>query len=350
MATLQKRGGKWRAIVRITGHPAVTKTFDSKSMAKEWGSKTENAIKGGSMPSIEGKRLFSEVLDEYLSYMRLKGLKTEKAVERMLGYWRGRLGNYALSQIDTSLITKERLNLAYSAPGAGGKKTRVPKVPKTTRVAPGTVNRKLNVLNGFFQWAVKERGIVRINPVANVQKMREPKGRVRYLSTEEREALFAACKADSNKALYTLVAVACYSGMRRSEVLGLKWDDVDLAEGWATLHDTKNGEDRKAPIKGPALTALREWRNRDRFTSGKVFKCGYPPQAWYRALARAGVTNFHYHDLRHTAASYLVQSGAELLDVAKILGHKSLDMVMRYAHLSPKRVSDVSQRMVEQFG
>jgi integrase len=324
MATLQKRGGKWRAIVRITGHPATTKTFDNKSMAKEWASKTENAIKSGNMPSIEGKRLFSDVLDEYLAHMRLKGLKTEKAIERMLEEWRNKLGAYELSRINTSLITQETLKLANSFSGAKG--------AKKTKVAGATVNRKLAVLSGFFQWAVKERGIVR------------------YLSTKEREDLFAACKADSNKALYTLVAVACYSGMRRSEVLGLKWDDVDLVEGWATLKDTKNGEDRMVPVKGPALTALREWRNRDRFTTGRVFKCGFPPQAWYRALERAGVVSFHFHDLRHTAASYLVQSGAELLDVAKILGHKSLDMVMRYAHLSPKRVSDVMDTMISQFG
>jgi integrase len=345
------RNTKWKCIVRIAGHKPVTKICTKQKDAEEWGMKKEIEIRSSkpSKVNIDGPLLFTDVLDEYLQHARLKGLKTEKAHERLLEYWRDEIGYLEISSIDTRLVTEKKLKLANSVSHAKG--------ANRTKLGGATINRKIQVLGGFFNWAIKERQLLEVNPVLNARKMPEPKGRVRFLSTEERERLFAACKASSNSALYTRAVISCYTGMRREELLSLQWDDCDLQNGWATLKDTKNGTDRKVPVKGPALTVLREWRNRDRFATGYIFSNGrstkkpqHAPQAWYKALETANVQDFHWHDWRHCCASYLVQSGAELLDVATILGHSSLDMVMRYAHLSPKRVADVSSRMCEQFG
>ena len=167
--------------------------------------------------------------------------------------------------------------------------------------------------------AVKEWGWVENNPLAKVTKPKEPRGRVRFLDDDERERLLAACRESASPDLYPAVILALSTGARAQEVLGLRWPDVDLARRVATLHETKNGERRVLPLAGPALELLRERAKVRRLDTDLVFpgrarrnKPGEPPKPpapvdlrapFETALKRAGIADFRWHDLRHTAAS-----------------------------------------------
>ena len=145
--------------------------------------------------------------------------------------------------------------------------------------------------------------------------------------------------------------------MRKGEILGLAWADVDLVERVVIARDTKNGTDRPLALRGPALVALQDWSHRRRNDSDLVFpgKSGLHPleikKAWYAALEEAEIENFRFHDLRHTAARYPLKSKASMGELAEVLGHRTLDMVKRYTDAPDDHTVAVVERMnKEVFG
>jgi len=220
-----------------------------------------------------------------------------------------------------------------------------PKPDEPKRISPATVNRYLAALSHALSVAVKEWGWLDDSPMRKVRKKTEPKGRVRFLSDDERKRLLDACKTGPAW-LLPVVTVALSTGMRQGEVLGLRWPAVDLERKRLVLHETKNGERRAVPLTGPALTTLRAWSKVRRLDTDLVFPetKGFHHR-WWEALERAKLTDFRFHDLRHTAASYLAMHGATPSEIAEVLGHKTLQMVKRYAHLSDSHVASVMERM-----
>jgi integrase len=182
-----------------------------------------------------------------------------------------------------------------------------------------------------------------------VRKPKEPRGRVRFLSDDERQRLLKACQASTSQHLYHVVVLALSTGARKMELLSLTWRNVDLKRGTIALQDTKNGERRTLPLTGLALTMMHQQVQQG--DSLLVFPSpdGTKPldirTAWKTAIRRAGIEDFRFHDLRHSAASYLAMSGASLVEIAEILGHKTLQMTKRYAHLSESHTRNVVARM-----
>jgi integrase len=337
MAAITKRstskGVHYRVLIRLQGHPQLCRTFPNKSEASAWATKQEDAIRKGIPP--ESTDSFETLIAVFCKSQARAHLRTQYRVTTLLEEWADDFGAYTIGKITTAMVSK-RLD-AYLASG----------------LSNATVNRRRAALSSFFKWCVKQ-GTVDINPVTRTDRLTEPRGRVRYLSDGERVALFKACKASGCAMLYPLVVVACYSGMRRGELLALDWADVDMATGQATIQQSKNGERRSTMILGPALEALRQWR--DDSMGGvpfigrrRVFPLWYPEDAWNRARIAAGIKDFHFHDLRHTAASYLAMMGASNMELKSFLGHKSLAMVSRYAHLSPAHMATVVGKMAERF-
>ena len=148
-----------------------------------------------------------------------------------------------------------------------------------------------------------------------------------------------------------VVVLALSTGARRGELLSLRWADVDLKRGMLTFRQTKNGETRAVPLAGYALELLTQHAKRRRLDTTLVFpdKTGTRPlgirDAFEGAVKRAGITNFHFHDLRHDFASNLAKNSASLLEIAEVLGHKTLQMTKRYAHLSEAHTAGVVARM-----
>lgn len=193
------------------------------------------------------------------------------------------------------------------------------------------------------------------NPLQRVSKKPEPRDRMRYLSDEERARLLDACRRSEYRPLYLIVLFALTTGMRRGELFGLRWHDIDLERRIAILHNTKNKDRRSVPIVPEVAELLREHGKTRVLGNDKVFIAGGSSEmwrfdkAWYAALREAKIRDFRFHDLRHTSASYLAMSGATTAEIAAVLGHRTLQMVKRYAHLSDQHVGEVVERMTRKF-
>lgn len=214
-----------------------------------------------------------------------------------------------------------------------------------------TVRTYVAVLGAILQAAVVEYGWLAANPLRTIRKVREPRGRVRFLSDDERARLLAACQQNPHPALYVLVVLAISTGARKDELRCLRWQDVDLERGYLRLWQTKNKDARAVPLTGMALTLLRQWKPTEPSDSALVFpgRRGDRPvlieKGWRTARKRAAIVDFKFHDLRHCCASYLAQQGATLLDIATVLGHRKIASTMRYTHLTTAHTHGLAAKM-----
>jgi integrase len=351
MATIEKRTAKgetvYRVKVRMKGYPPQTATFTRLTDARIWAKDIESDIRHGRhFKTIEAKRhTLAELIDRYrIGPAADKKDFPQKA--RQLQWWKARLGSRVLADLTSPVLAEHRDMLI-----AGTDKN--PPKPRN----PATSNRYLAALSDVFTHAVREYQWMEENPLRNVSRRQESKGRERFLSDAERERLLAACRASSNPDLYPAVVLALATGARRMEILGLRWPQVDLVRSVITLTETKNGERRILPLSPPIKDLLRDRAKVRRINSDWVFpgpSATRPAQlrhAWHEALKAAEIEDFHWHDLRHSCASYLAMGGATLMEIATILGHKTLAMVKRYSHLSdPHTAAVVSKMNAEIFG
>lgn len=349
MATIQKRltskgEPRYRVLVRVKGRPGQNATFRRMTDAKRWAEQTEADLRRGKyFPDRAAKgRLFTELVDRYVSHGLGDVSERERAVRRRhLAWWSQELGEYALADIGPRRIAEARNKLAHQP--VGGRPIR-----------PATQNRYLCSLSTAFRYAIRELEWLDANPVAKLDKRREPRGRVRFLDADERRRLLEACQESRNPHLHTLVLLAISTGMRQAELLALRWCDLDLDRGVAMVQDSKNGDRRSVPVVGLALEDLRRQERTAKDPYAPIFLgirggTTFPNNAWKAARRRAGLEDFRFHDCRHTAASYLAQSGARLHEIADILGHRTLAMVKRYAHLTEPHTLAVARRMADQF-
>lgn len=349
MATIRKRKTKdgktrYQAIIRLQ-EGSDSKAFSSKTAAKKWGQRVENEIREGTY--IKHKEAFkhtvSDLIDRYQNDHDFKLKRDRVNQERQLKFWRKKIGDKRLSEVSRALLIEVRDEMAAEKSRRGKPR------------APATVNRVLASISHAFSRAV-EWEWMESNPCHGISRLSEPDGRKRYLSDEERAALLTACK-ELDATLYLIVVVALSTGARRGEIMGLKWADINWKASVATLHKTKNGETRAMPIVGLAMTLLEEHRDANRQLTDKLV---FPDPDdrerplnfetnWRNAKAKAEIEDFRFHDLRHSAASYLAMGGATLAEIAEVLGHKTLAMVRRYSHLSTDHVSGVVSKMNAQI-
>ncbi len=146
-------------------------------------------------------------------------------------WWPENIGYLSLADVTSDIIVEQRDKLAQGKTSRGDRTN-------------ATVNRYLAILSHLFTVSVKEWRWSHENPVLNVTRLKEPRGRVRFLSDDERVRLLEVCKQSESEYLYVVVVLALATGARKMEILGLKWQDVDLIRGVVTLHETKNGETR----------------------------------------------------------------------------------------------------------
>ena len=346
MATIEKRTAdngaiSYRVKIRLKGHPVETATFDRITDAKHWVQNTEAAIREGRhFKTSQGKKYtLATLIDRYIKeILDLSGRDTYN--QRLyLKYWKEQLGDYVLTDVSAALIAEHRNKLIGSVNRYGKK------------LSPTSANRYSTALGHVFTIAIKQWELVENNPVQRIQKLKEPRGRVRFLSDPEREKLLQACKDSDNPYLHLIVVMALSTGARKGEMLNLKWQDVSLERRIITLHETKNGERRALPIQGFLFQLLSKHAKVKRVDCDFVFPSAKKKQpidirtAWENAVKNAELEDFRFHDLRHSAASYLAMNGASLAEIAEVLGHKTLQMVKRYAHLSEAHTSKVVASM-----
>ncbi|BCA93814.1 integrase [Legionella antarctica] len=348
MANIEKRTTQdgttsFRVKIRLKGFPAQSATFDRLTDARKWVQQTEAAIREGRhFKTTESKRhTLGDAIERYINDVIPTKPKNTVNQVGQLKWWKENLGDYSLADVTPALIAQFRDKLAKTPSQRGESRSNA------------TVNRYLAVLSHLFTMAIKEWGWVEDNPLRKVTKPKESRGRVRFLSDEERVRLLDECKKSESQYLYIAVVLALSTGGRRMEILGLSWNDVDFNRGIITLHETKNGERRVLPLAGHALELMKQHNTIRYVTSNLVFpgkNINNPVDLrtpFETVLKRAEITDFRWHDLRHSCASYLAMNGASLAEIAEILGHKTLQMVKRYAHLSDAHTSKVVARMNE---
>ncbi len=215
------------------------------------------------------------------------------------------------------------------------------------KVSTYSVQKELNVLKHLLRLAV-EWELIPFNPAQGVKSPKVPAGRVRYLQAAELRLLLETCPTW----LRPIVGFAVSTGMRRSEILGLRWVDVDLANERLMLPQTKNGDRRIVYLNQLSMAVLRSCD--PALPTSRIFGDKHTPErisvAFTRACSKARIVDFRFHDLRHTAASWLRMQGADIHTVAQLLGHKDLRMAARYQHLSPAYLSEAVKKLDGVFG
>lgn len=213
---------------------------------------------------------------------------------------------------------------------------------------PATVNRELAVLSKIFTLAI-DAGAAYSNPCLRVRKLRMDNARNRYLSAEEETSLMKALE-NAPSYMRAIVTLAINTGMRRGEILNLRWVDVDFARGVIYVRQTKTGKDRVIPMNALVREALEGQQQEDSEyvfvsprTSGRLVEI---KKAFRAACNAAGLHDFRFHDLRHTAATKLADAGADAFTIAAILGHSTIQMSARYTHAT----DEAKRRAVERIG
>lgn len=353
MATFEKRKNEdgstgYRVKIRLRGFEPVSATFDRLTDAKTWASQTETDLKANRYFGAAKRHTVAELLDRYEAE-GLTELKSSRDVKQRLGVWRDRVGKLLLSDLSVGTIKKHKDEIKAT-----------PKERGDGERSGADVNRTMAAMSSALSFAVKELEWLEENPMKRVRKFKEPPGRVRYLSEEELAELLKACKASKNADLPLAVMLSLSTGARQAEIMGLSWKQIDLKAKTAQLPDTKNGERRALPIVGEALALLTERGKIRKIDDDRVFPASRRSKKadavvdlrkpWEAALKAAKIEDFHWHDLRHTCASYMAMSGVSLLEMAKLLGHKDVKMTMRYSHLSPQRTIELAGGLAKRLG
>ena len=359
MATITKRKHKngdifYTVRIRVKGYPALTATFKKLTDAREWISDNETPRKRGKYikEASTVKHTVGELIDRYIAH-ELPERKSDRDKFKMhLEWWKSHIGAYYLTSIDNIMLTEYR-DMLSKEKCLIPRKGMAPKESTKTR-SNATVNRYMSTLSTVLSVGVKEYGWLEENPMIKVVKKKEPRGRVRFLEDREVAKLLTECKKQSYE-LYLCVLIALLTGARYSEITGLKWKNIDMQHKQFHFLNTKNGEDRGVAITSNVYNELKQFRKVQNINSEYIFatKNGktilYLRGQFEKALKGAKIKDFHFHDLRHTAASFLAKGGASLLEIATILGHKTLAMVQRYSHLTKGHTADVLEAMNEEM-
>ena len=364
MATVRKvprkkaKGGyAYQVLIRRKGYGSVSKTFDRKADAEKFAREYDREAKLSQV--YAGQRGYTKTVADLLDrYMQEYTGKDPSKLER-LAWWRAEIGEMKLRELTPAVIVEclDKLRAGRAARGNGkGKRKALPR----KRSEP-TINRYHSALSSVLEVARTRWHWLDENPARKVARGQEHPPIVRWLDDDERKALLDACKESRWEGLYLLVILALSTGARLGELWRLRWSDIDLDKGLAHLEDTKNGERRALPLVPAVQDELRKWskaRNKAKVRhigSDLLFPATYNPQQpygesfrehWNEALQRAGIENFRFHDLRHSCASYLAMNGATQLEIADVLGHKTLQMVKRYSHLSTDHKRNLVHRVL----
>jgi integrase len=324
VASIRKRDGRWRVQVRKRGHKPQFASFGQKHEALAWARQLESEMERGVFVSrVEAERTtIKELLDRYEVEVT-PGKASARREKQRLGQLRHAFGHRFIGQLRAQEVAAYRdQRLAKGLAGA-------------------TVTKELATLAHAVDTGRREWGIhLPENPVKLVKRPRTAPGRDRRLGTGEEGRLLAACEASRSPALPVLVRLAIETAMRLGELLALEWKHVDLQRRVAFLPHTKNGQSRSVPLSPAAVDLLASW---PRSLAGRVFpqwtRADSVENVWRRAVARAGLEDLRFHDLRHEATSRLFERGLNPMQVAAITGHKTLQMLKRYTHLRAENLA-----------
>ena len=322
MPTIQKidnkKGVSYRVLIRKKGLRTISKTFPNRRLANQFALQVESDLK--LHMAIGGKsntKTFAEASRRYRVDRYGSVTSTPVPYESRIKYWDDFFGDRKIINITKSDIV-----------------TGLRKLPN--RLSNASINKFRGAVSAVLSYACKEYDLPG-NPVQNIPSLIENNARTRFLSDDERTRLFEACKASKWDKLYLLVLIAITTGARKGELLNLKFKDIDFDRQIAYVHNTKNGEPKVMPLTRAAIAELNRFKEQE---PELIFNSELKPnkpfefrKQWVKAIEKANIEDFRFHDLRHSCASYLAMNGASLLEIADVLGHKQMQMTKRYSHL-----------------
>jgi integrase len=315
VATIRRRGTTWQAQVRRQGHATFSRTFRLKADAEQWARQKEAEIDRGELPvdtRVLRSHTLAQLLERYAATVvpRKRGADRERYMVRVvLRHPLSRVSLHRLTPTEIATYRDDRLAVVTGA----------------------TVRRELAIVRHCLQVARTEWGFVLpSNPVDQVKLPAPNNPRQRRATAGELDQLLRACEARGNRWLGAAIQLAVETGMRRSELLGMQWADVDLEGRTVFLRNTKNGHPRTVPLSPRAIEIIGSTLR----TGEKVFPmtANALRLAWERLRRRAGVSGLRFHDLRHEAVSRFFEKGLNMPEVAAISGHRDPRMLMRYTH------------------
>jgi len=321
MASIRSRNGLWQARITRKGQVPIAKSFLTRQDAERWARQIETEMDRGSFVNLglAEKTLFKDIIERYVQEVTLKTRSMKEDTYRLRALARhpiAKLSMTGLTPIKVAEYRDERLKI----------------------VSKSSVIRELSYFSSIINHARREWGINTPNPIPLVKKPPSTPGRNRILNEDELNRLFAALKPkvkNANIWVLPLTQFAFETAMRRGEILGLQWSQINLEEQVAFIPLTKNGQSRTVPLSRAAVALLQALpRNLD----GRVFPIKGPAlsAAIERARIKANLCNWHFHDARHQAITRLAEKLPNLIELSAVSGHKSLAMLKRYYHADPK--------------
>jgi integrase len=318
MATITRRGEyQWQVKIRRNGYPAQSKTLNTKAEAESWSRLIESEMDRGIFVSRSEaeKNTLHDLVDRYIKEVTPTKRSADSEKSRLLAMMERPICRYTIAALSNKEIASYR--------DQRGKE-----------VSPATVNKELNLLAHIIETSRREWGInIPENPVRLVRRPKVAAARERRLTKNEETKLLKACRDARNPFLLPITKLAIETAMRQGEIVGLQWRHINLKKHVAHLPTTKNGEARSVPLSSVAIGVLRAL---PRSIDGMVFPgvtTEAVKRAFKRACKRAKINDFRFHDLRHEGTSRLFEKGLNLMQVAEITGHKTLQMLKRYTHL-----------------
>lgn len=316
MASIRQRGGRWQVRVVRKGYPAEVKTFDSKLTAMQWARSVETDLDRGKHVSQRSGNdaLFRDLLERYMQTVTpgKRGAVNEHI--RIRALQRQRIADYSMTNLTPEVVADFRES-------------------RLKTVSPATVIRDLAVISSVINHARREWRVQINNPCELVRKPATPRGRDRLLRSQELDRLLDELKPRGRRSpwLQPLVLLALETAMRRGELLELEWRHVDLAARTLFLPVTKNGCSRTVPLSSRALAILETLTHSP---NGQVFPITSvaASAAFKKACTRAEIANFRFHDLRHVATTRLAEKLPNVIELASVTGHQTVQMLKRYYH------------------
>ena len=334
MASIQKRNSSFRVRITRQGKSTLCATFYSRLEAVKWAKQTEAQLRLGLYEEPQNPRnpnqdvLFEEAASHYMKTHSIhkKIVRSETyRLQILIKRWKG----LALKQIDKPAILTLRDELLGL--GRSGE----------------TINHYFNTLSKLFQMVNNEWDLPIPNPIKGIKRMPPAKGRTKRITAAIEQLLLGSCDALSLPLLRSIIQFAIQTGMRRGELMGLTWADIDLPNRKAYLHDTKNGDPRQVPLTQDAVAILEALSKGE---SDKVFPMGLVTlriqfervclfaKNQYTESGTNPFEDLRFHDLRHEALSRLSDAGLNTIELAHISGHKTLGQLKRYTHPSHQAI------------
>lgn len=345
-----KKGVSYQAIIRVKGYETLCKTFKLKSDAQTWAEPIEIAMKKGTYKEFEQNDSGIETVAQLIDYFdqnvaKIRYSHYEKYSALFL-WWKNHIGNIKVRELSTSMLTSCK-NILINEKIRKGK-------TETKRKA-NTINKYLMCISAVLTYAVNELEIIDANPMSKVKTLKKPNGRVKFLSDEQIQTLAQKCKEYSPK-VFLFFMLLLKTGGRYDEVRHLQVKDIDRQNSRVYFLDTKNGTHRGVHIDNYMLNLIDEYMKENKIESGYIFtasrqgaELAYLKGTLEGIITDAGLEDFHIHDIRHTTASILAKNGASLIEIAEILGQKSLTVAKIYSHLTKKHTEDLLASVMDSY-